>query len=100
MIVKFFDRNTGIRGDINANERLGYLNSKMIKHYCDISTILRPMLRIIKMWAKPLGLNTPGRSEKGKSVTFSSYAFALMTISFLQVTLGPLFDSCSSISEL
>jgi hypothetical protein len=41
------------------------------------------MLKFIKGWAKPLGLNSP--TVKGGPVTFSSYALALMTIGFLQV---------------
>ncbi|KAJ4485383.1 hypothetical protein J3R30DRAFT_1348710 [Lentinula aciculospora] len=81
-IVKFYDPVTGLYGDINANDRLGLFNSLMIKHYCDIQPILRPMLGFIKCWAKPLGLNKPGIQDGPP--TFSSYAFALMTIAFLQ----------------
>ncbi|KAJ3868178.1 hypothetical protein EV359DRAFT_60916 [Lentinula novae-zelandiae] len=71
-----------IDGDINANDRLGLFNSRMIKHYCDIQPLLRPMLAFIKSWASPLGLNKPGIVDGPP--TFSSYAFALMTIAFLQ----------------
>lgn len=69
--------------DININERLGLLNSDLIKRYCELGPLLRPMLGFIKYWAKPLGLNEP--SKLGEQVTFSSYALALMTIGFLQV---------------
>ncbi|KAJ4477888.1 hypothetical protein C8J55DRAFT_515774 [Lentinula edodes] len=81
-IVKFHDPSTGLDGDINANNRLGLFNSRMIKHYCDIQPLLRPMLAFIKSWASPLGLNKPGIVDGPP--TFSSYAFALMTIAFLQ----------------
>ncbi|KAJ3998863.1 hypothetical protein F5050DRAFT_1805559 [Lentinula boryana] len=81
-IVKFYDPVTNLYGDINANERLGLFNSRLIKHYCDIQPLLRPMLAFIKGWAKPLGLNKPG-IEDGPP-TFSSYALTLMTIAFLQ----------------
>lgn len=47
--------------------------------------ILRPLLYEVKEWAKPLGLNSPS-GVKGMSMSFSSYAFALMTIGFLQVS--------------
>ncbi|KAJ3847625.1 hypothetical protein EV368DRAFT_68951 [Lentinula lateritia] len=83
-IVKFHDPTTGLDGDINANARLGLFNSRMIKHYCDIQPLLRPMLAFIKSWASPLGLNKPGIVDGPP--TFSSYAFALMTIAFLQAT--------------
>jgi DNA polymerase sigma len=84
--VKFVDANTGVECDINVNEQLGVLNTRMLKQYCDISPHLRSLLVAIKTWAKPLGLNNP--SGKGLStLSFSSYAFALMTIGFLQVGL-------------
>ncbi|KAJ3893064.1 hypothetical protein GG344DRAFT_64050 [Lentinula edodes] len=81
-IVKFHDPSTGLDGDINANDRLGLFNSRMIRHYCDIQPLLRPMLAFIKSWASPLGLNKPGIVDGPP--TFSSYAFVLMTIAFLQ----------------
>ncbi|KAJ4480345.1 hypothetical protein C8R41DRAFT_495763 [Lentinula lateritia] len=81
-IVKFHDPATGLDGDINANDRLGLFNSRMIRHYCDIQPLLQPMLAFIKSWASPLGLNKPGIVDGPP--TFSSYAFALMTIAFLQ----------------
>ncbi|KAL0958931.1 hypothetical protein HGRIS_014247 [Hohenbuehelia grisea] len=80
-IVKFHDPKTMIDCDININDQLGLLNSRMIKAYCDASPLLRAMLFRIKEWAKPLNLNNP--SGPGP-VTFSSYAFSLMTIAFLQ----------------
>jgi len=55
----------------------------MIKEYCDAHPFLRPLLYRIKKWAKPLGLNSPS-PVRGSSATFSSYALALMTISFMQ----------------
>lgn len=82
-IVKFRDPISGLDCDLNVNDRLGLLNTKLIQQYCDLSTVLRPMMKLIKLWAKPLGLNSPSRQNA--MVTFSSYAFALMTIAFLQV---------------
>lgn len=80
----FRDPKSGLDCDINVNDRLGLLNSSMIKEYCDAHPFVRPLLYAIKKWAKPLGLNSPSPA-RGKSATFSSYALALMTISFLQV---------------
>jgi len=81
-IVKFHDPRSGLDCDLNINDRLGMLNSAMIKEYCDIHPLLRPLLSRIKEWAKPLGLNNPSPPRGPKS--FSSYALSLMTISFLQ----------------
>ncbi len=81
-LVKFLDPVTRMECDINVNDQLGLINSRMLKIYCDMSPVLRPMLFAVKAWAKPLGLNNP--SGVGPR-TFSSYALALMTIGFLQV---------------
>ena len=82
--AQFRDPKTGLDCDINVNDRLGLINSSMIKDYCDAHPFVRPLLYSIKNWAKPLGLNSPS-PPRGNPATFSSYAFALMTISFLQV---------------
>jgi hypothetical protein len=84
--VKFTDPVTGHVCDINVNERLGLMNSDLIKRYCQLSPALVQMLVYIKKWAKPLGHNFPSSTKKGVPVTFSSYALVLMTIGFLQVS--------------
>ncbi|KAJ7768355.1 hypothetical protein B0H16DRAFT_314715 [Mycena metata] len=84
-IVKFSDPATGHSVDLNVNERLGLLNSDLIKRYCELNPLLITMIQYIKLWAKPLGLNSPGRKSRGQgSVTFSSYALTMMTIGFMQ----------------
>ncbi|KAJ7254667.1 hypothetical protein B0H12DRAFT_1114727 [Mycena haematopus] len=82
-IVKFADNSTGHYVDLNVNDRLGVLNSDLIKRYCQLNPVLAPMIQYIKLWAKPLGLNSPS-GFKDKPVTFSSYALVMMTIAFLQ----------------
>ncbi|KAF5353874.1 hypothetical protein D9756_007303 [Leucocoprinus leucothites] len=83
-IVKFQDKETGIECDINVNEQPGYWNSVMIREYGKLSPYLIPLLKAIKLWAKPLGLNSPSPEKPRQLVTFSSYSYALMTIAFLQ----------------
>lgn len=83
-LVKFTDPKTGLDCDINVNEQLGLRNTGMIKRYCDVVPILRPMVWSLKRWAKGVGMNDP--SGQMGAVTFSSYALMLMTISFLQVS--------------
>ncbi|KAF8880500.1 hypothetical protein BD779DRAFT_1548558 [Infundibulicybe gibba] len=81
-IAKFTDTQTRLHCDINVNDRLGIINSDMMKRYCDIQPLLRPLLRRVKAWARPLGLNSP--STYGEPATFSSYALVLMSIGFMQ----------------
>ncbi|KAI0051562.1 hypothetical protein FA95DRAFT_236995 [Auriscalpium vulgare] len=82
-IVKFKDPVTGMHCDINVNDQLGSLNTALIRDYCDMSPILRPLIMIIKQWAKPLGLNSPSPNP-GEARSFSSYSLTLMTIGLLQ----------------
>lgn len=58
----------------------------MIQRYAEQSPHFVPLLKAIKLWAKPLGLNTPSPEVARAPVTFSSYAYALMTIAFMQVS--------------
>ncbi|KAJ7363790.1 hypothetical protein DFH08DRAFT_837577 [Mycena albidolilacea] len=83
-IIKFIDNRTGHRVDLNINDRLGVLNSDLIKRYCELNPVLVPMIQYVKLWAKPLGLNSPSRNHLNKPMTFSSYALVMMTIGFLQ----------------
>ena len=84
--VKFKDPNTDIQCDLNINDQLGFINTSLIRHYCDILPMLRPLLLAIKRWARPLGYNSPASAP----VTFSSYTLAIMTIGLLQVRCGSL----------
>ena len=82
--MKFKDPNTDIQCDLNINDQLGFINTSLIRHYCDILPVLRPLLLAIKRWARPLGYNSPASAP----VTFSTYTLAIMTIGLLQVRCG------------
>ncbi|KAG1856546.1 hypothetical protein C8R48DRAFT_718513 [Suillus tomentosus] len=81
-IVKFTDPASGLHIDVNVNERLGLMNTGLIKTYCDIVPNLRCLISAIKQWARPRALNQPSISEAIR--TFNSYALVLMTIGWLQ----------------
>ncbi|KAG2127988.1 hypothetical protein DEU56DRAFT_819796 [Suillus clintonianus] len=81
-IVKFTDPSSGLHIDINVNERLGLMNTDLIKTYCDVVPSLRYLVSAIKKWARPRALNQP--SASGALQTFNSYALVLMTIAWLQ----------------
>lgn len=85
VIVKFRDPKSGIRCDLNVNHQPGYWNSIMIGRYATLSPHLPRLMLAIKRWSRPIGLNNPSPSKR-LAITFSSYAFALMTIGFLQVS--------------
>ncbi|KAL4063671.1 hypothetical protein J3A83DRAFT_4283989 [Scleroderma citrinum] len=80
-IVKFQDPRTQLSIDINVNDRLGLMNSHLLRNYCDVLPGLRKLLAVIKLWALPLDLNNP---SGGANVSFSTYALTLMTLGWLQ----------------
>ncbi|PFH51657.1 hypothetical protein AMATHDRAFT_58801 [Amanita thiersii Skay4041] len=82
-IVKFTDPKTRLQCDINVNDRLGLMNTELIKQYFQLHPLLQPMVALVKLWAKPLGLNNP--SKPNTTTTFNSYALALMIIGFMQM---------------
>jgi len=84
ILVKFTDPASGLNVDINVNEKLGLLNTNLVKTYCDVVHELRWLLSAIKKWARPRALNQPSVSAEGLR-TFNSYALTLMTIAWLQV---------------
>ncbi|KAM0752275.1 hypothetical protein T439DRAFT_324345 [Meredithblackwellia eburnea MCA 4105] len=83
-IVKFTAELDGetISVDINTNERLGVLNSRLINAYCDLHPFVRPLSVFVKFWARQRELNDPS-GQKG-AISFSSYTYILLVISYLQ----------------
>ncbi|KAI0030087.1 hypothetical protein K488DRAFT_72465 [Vararia minispora EC-137] len=77
-IVKFKDVRSGIHCDICVNERLGLINTYLLSQYCKLLPWLRTLVKTIKIWAKPLGLNDV------QAGGFNSYTLTLMTIAWLQ----------------
>lgn len=79
--MKFKDPATGLECDININDQLGFINTSMVKYYVSLQPVLILLLRLIKRWAKSVGMNSPSK----RPVSFSSYALTLMTIAWFQV---------------
>lgn len=80
-LVKFKDPATALECDINVNDQLGFINTSLIRHYVSMQPVLIPLLRLMKRWAKTVGMNSPSKWP----VSFSSYALTLMTIAWFQV---------------
>ena len=73
--VRCYDPDTGMHCDVNVNERLGFLNTSLIKRYCEHNPILPDVIYRIKQWAK----NQPWSSH------INNYSLAVMTIGVFQV---------------
>ena len=87
--MKFKDYVTGLECDINVNDRLGFINTSLIRHYVSLQPALIPLLQLVKRWAKSVGMNSPSE----RPVSFSSYTLTLMTIAWFQVSFRVLGSS-------
>lgn len=82
--MKFYDPRSELDCDLNVNDQVGVVNTQLLKAYCDMHPFVRPIIAVVKAWAKSLGLNNPA-GQGGRAITFNSYALALMTVGFFQV---------------
>ena len=73
----------GVDVDICLNNKLALQNTRLLRRYAEIDPRVRPLIFIIKRWAKQRGCNDP------KNSTLSSYAWVLLTLHFLQSACQP-----------
>ncbi|KAH9827659.1 Cid1 family poly A polymerase [Teratosphaeria destructans] len=78
-IVKCWDPKLNMHCDINVNNPLALVNTRMIKTYVQLDPRVRPLAKIIKHWSKRRLLN-----DAAFGGTISSYTWTCMIISFLQ----------------
>lgn len=105
-IIKFVDTISGCECDINVNNTVGVRNTHLLRAYCGVDSRVRPLVVVVKKWAKTQGINDASQG------TLSSYALTLMVIHYLQAVCMPavvpvlqrtnpkLFNFGGSMSEL
>jgi DNA polymerase sigma len=77
-ICKFVDPHHKVACDINFGHALGYHNSKLLYAYTKLDPRVKPLIVLIKFWAKRRDLNDPAEKH-----TISSYSWSIMAIAFL-----------------
>jgi len=77
-IVKFKHDPSGISCDLGVNNRLAVVNSRLLATYLAADPRARPLVLLVKHWAKCRKINDPYRG------TLSSYAYVLLVVHFLQ----------------
>lgn len=82
-IIKCYDVLNNVDVDISINNHSGIKNSFLLKAYCKLDPRVRPLVVVIKEWAKNSDVCN---SRNGK---LSSYAISLMVIFFLQEKVSP-----------
>lgn len=88
-IVKFVDSQSLIPVDISVNNNLSVYNTELLKRYTEIDNRVKPFILAIKFWARNRGICEPTMG------TFSSYAWTLIGINYLQTTTEPVLPNLS-----
>ncbi len=86
-IVKFIDSRTKIPIDISINNSLAIHNTNLLKLYNDCDVRVRPFVLSIKNWALHRGICNAAYG------TFSSYAWTLIALQFLQTCNPPILPN-------
>ncbi|CAO0792253.1 unnamed protein product [Mucor circinelloides] len=91
-IVKIWDPVLQLACDLNVNNLLALQNTRMIKTYVAIDPRVRPLILIVKHWAKQRQLN-----DAASGGTLSTYTWTCMVINFLQTRNPPILPNLHEI---
>ncbi|KPP77957.1 poly(A) RNA polymerase GLD2-like [Scleropages formosus] len=95
-ILKFRDKVSGVEFDLNVNNIVGIRNTFLLRTYAYIESRVRPIILVIKKWARYRGINDASRG------TLSSYSLVLMVLHYLQKPVIPClqkdYPECFSVS--
>lgn len=92
-IVQFIDPLTGIECDISFNNPLALCNTRLLRTYSECDPRVRPLVYIIKHWAKNRQINCPGDG------TLSSYGYILSLLHFLQTRHPPVVPNLQKLPQ-
>nr|XP_006626837.2 PREDICTED: poly(A) RNA polymerase GLD2 [Lepisosteus oculatus]XP_015220995.1 PREDICTED: poly(A) RNA polymerase GLD2 [Lepisosteus oculatus]XP_015221003.1 PREDICTED: poly(A) RNA polymerase GLD2 [Lepisosteus oculatus] len=82
-ILKFRDKVSGVEFDLNVNNVVGIRNTFLLRTYAYIENRVRPIILVVKKWARHHGINDASRG------TLSSYSLVLMVLHYLQTLPEP-----------
>ncbi|CAD6186187.1 unnamed protein product [Caenorhabditis auriculariae] len=81
--IRFTEPFLDIQVDLNANNSVAIKNTHLLCYYSSFDWRVRPIVSVVKEWAKRKGINDANRS------TFTSYSLVLMVIHYLQYGADP-----------
>lgn len=90
-ILKCLHKPTGISCDINFKNMLGVANSQLVNFLLHKDNRLRPMMMILKYWAKINDITGPGK--------LNNYTLVMMTIFFWQQLQKPILPPIYMLQE-
>ncbi|XP_076585883.1 poly(A) RNA polymerase GLD2 [Chaetodon auriga] len=86
-ILRFREKGSDLEFDLNVNNTVGIRNTFLLKSYAYADLRIRPMILVIKKWARHNQIND---ASKG---TLSSYTLVLMVLHYLQTLREPVLPS-------
>lgn len=88
-IVRFIHTKTGIRCDVTVKNKLGVMNSRLIRFLLSLDRRIRPFIMLLKCWAKEHSITANSQ--------LSSYALIMMAVFYLQQLEPPLLPPISEL---
>uniref|UniRef100_A0A0R3RPG5 polynucleotide adenylyltransferase n=1 Tax=Elaeophora elaphi TaxID=1147741 RepID=A0A0R3RPG5_9BILA len=76
--IRFYEPFNDITVDLNANNSVAIRNTHLLCYYSSFDWRVRPLVSVVKEWAKRRDINDANRSS------FTSYSLVLMVIHYLQ----------------
>ncbi|CAB3407068.1 unnamed protein product [Caenorhabditis bovis] len=81
--IQFAEPFSDITVDLNANNSVAIKNTHLLCYYSSYDWRVRPLVSVVKEWAKRKGINDANKSS------FTSYSLVLMVIHYLQCGTTP-----------
>nr|XP_057927996.1 poly(A) RNA polymerase GLD2 [Doryrhamphus excisus]XP_057927997.1 poly(A) RNA polymerase GLD2 [Doryrhamphus excisus] len=86
-ILRFREKGSNLEFDLNVNNTVGIRNTFLLKSYAYADPRVRPLILVIKKWARHHQINDASRG------TLSSYTLVLMVLHYLQTLNVPVLPS-------
>ncbi|XP_077378597.1 poly(A) RNA polymerase GLD2 isoform X2 [Festucalex cinctus] len=86
-ILRFQEKGSNLMFDLNVNNVVGIRNTFLLKSYAYAEPRIRPLILVIKKWAKHHQINDASQG------TLSSYTLVLMVLHYLQTLEKPVLPS-------
>ncbi|XP_054261880.1 uncharacterized protein LOC128985918 [Macrosteles quadrilineatus] len=94
-IIKFQHVKTGWQGDLTASSQLGVCNTRLIRFLVSLDHRIKPLVMIIKYWAKVCGITDSGAHRE-----FTTYSLVMLVIFYLQQLDEPLLPTIARLQQM
>uniref|UniRef100_A0A1B6MG94 RRM domain-containing protein n=1 Tax=Graphocephala atropunctata TaxID=36148 RepID=A0A1B6MG94_9HEMI len=92
-IVKFEHIKTGWQCDLTADSKLGVCNSRLIRFLISLDPRIRPLVMVVKYWAKVCGVT-------GHPQNLTTYSLVMLVIFYLQQSSPSLLPPVATLQRL